>query len=211
MLSIARPICYLLFPALLIQAALIAGCAVGLTRDRVSEPTPEGPRLPTKRVTYVGDMFVAGDIEFLISPYNTTGKETMILPFPHTFKEPEARIRPFYATIYLRVSKPGFSISLDGVKYWIDPAQTFAPSRAQSPVACDSVQKPPPYEELPSSPITLKANACTVIWVEFNADTPDPVQTFFMQISALTFDGEAVSLPILRFEQAKHTHTVAVP
>jgi hypothetical protein len=28
---------------------------------------------------------------------------------------------------------------------------------------------------------------------------------------ALTLDGKNVTLPIVRFEQAKHTHTVAIP
>jgi hypothetical protein len=47
----------------------------------------------------------------------------------------------------------------------------------------------------------------------FNA-TDDPVSLRVKLAEgpdALTLDGKNVTLPIVRFEQAKHTHTVAIP
>jgi hypothetical protein len=190
---------------------LAAGCVVGFSNDQVSQPTIEGQKLPTKRVTYVGDMFVAGDVDFQIFPYNTTGTDFMVLPFPHRFADPPATNASFQAAVYFKVNKPGYTIILDGIRYWTDSSKPVQASKVLGPFACNSSHQPRSYEPITPIPISLPSNACTAMWVEFNADTPDPAQTFFFEVAAVNLDGKKVTLPIIRFEQAKHTHTVVVP
>jgi hypothetical protein len=195
----------------IVTVLLIAGCVVGYSNDRVSQPTTVGQKLPTKRVTYVGDMFVSGDVAFQISPYNTTGKDFMVLPYPHRFADPPPANAPFQAAVYLKINKPGYTIALHGIRYWTDPTKPVQASKVLGPFACDTSQQPRTYEQIAAIPVPLPANACTAMWLEFNTDTPDPAQTFFFAISALSVNGEKVTLPVIRFEQAKRTHSVVLP
>jgi hypothetical protein len=196
---------------LLTTVLLAAGCVVGYSNDRVSQPTTEGQKLLTKRVTSVGDMFISGDVAFQIFPYNTTGKDFMVLPVPHRFPDPPATNEPFQAAVYLKVTKPGYTIALDGIRYWTDPTKPVQGTKVLGPFACNSSQQPRTYLPITTIPFPLRSNACTAMWIEFNAETPDPAQTFYFDISTLSLDGNAVSLPVIRFQEAKRTHTVVVP
>jgi hypothetical protein len=139
------------------------------------------------------------------------GKEVMVFPVPHRFAEPQASTDPFRAGVYFKVNKPGYTIALDGIHYWTDPLKPAQPSKVRGPFACDSRQESRTYTPITHVPISLPPDACTAMWIEFDADTPDPAQTFYFDISGLSVDGNAVSLPVTRFQEAKRFQTVAVP
>ncbi|MFO1466505.1 MAG: hypothetical protein U1F35_08725 [Steroidobacteraceae bacterium] len=182
--------------------SMLAGCFLGVSKIRYSEPFVDSSSVRLKHVSGVpvDKMILSPNLSFYVNPANEkVGKNVIILPIPFADGVDPRVSSVFIVGVGMYPNLPSHRLNVGQIFLSIGNSESITAKRVYGPWNCKAKKVVSAWRVLPVDPIDLPQDECTSIALEFAMPPPDPDVEFSIRIEGATRSINSIDLPRVRF------------